>query len=174
MDCALKIRVPPNTIFMVTKLYGPSLAQAMSNGQLSKSDKIKVAIEVLKIIEKLHESMFKLGSIDLDRIYFEHEFDANIEAKNRIIITNFDQAWKQTSDSGFCGETEDLCLISSLLLSLNSDADVCEFNKEIAKNIETNFSKLIFILKKQILPECPDEFYSWEKRPRVVEGQIIE
>ena len=94
MDCALKIRVPPNTIFMVTKLYGPSLAQAMSNGQLSKSDKIKVAIEVLKIIEKLHESMFKLGSIDLDRIYFEHEFDTNIEAKNRIIITNFDQAWK--------------------------------------------------------------------------------
>ena len=50
MDCSLKIWVPPDTIFMVTKLPGPSLAQAMRKGQLSKSDKIKVAIEVLKNI----------------------------------------------------------------------------------------------------------------------------
>ena len=66
MECALKIRVPPGTIFMVTRLYGPSLAQVMKKGQLLKSDKIKVAIEVLKNIEMLHEYNVKLGGISLD------------------------------------------------------------------------------------------------------------
>ena len=94
MECALKIRVPSDTIFMVTKLYGPSLAQAIKKGQLSKSDKFKVAIEVLKNIQKLHEQKFRLGNIALGRINFAHDINANIEHKNRIIMTNFDQASK--------------------------------------------------------------------------------
>ena len=174
IECGLKIMVAPDTIFMVTRVYGPSLAQVVKSGRLIKSDKIKVAIEVLKNIEKLHEYNVKLGSISLDSIHFEYDLDANIEAKNRIIITNFDRASKQNSDWSFSGQIEDLCLISSLILSLNSGADVSEFNKEIAMNQEPNFSKLIFILKKQMLPECPDLFYSWERKPRELEGQIIE
>jgi hypothetical protein len=57
---------------------------------------------------------------------------------------------------------------------LDPDYDVCEFNKEIALNQDPNFSKLIFILKKSILPEQPDEFYSWEEKPRSSEEPNIE
>ena len=103
IECGLKIMVAPDTIFMVTRVYGPSLAQVVRSGRLIKSDKIKVAIEVLKNIEKLHEYNVKLGSISLDSIHFEYDLDANIEAKNRIIITNFDRASKQNSDWSFSG-----------------------------------------------------------------------
>ena len=111
-----------------------------------------------------------MSGVSLDNIHFSKEINANIKTKNRIIITNFDHAYKFEGENFSARQSEDLSLVPSLLLSLYSDADVSEFVKEIAKIQESNYAKLTFLLKKQILPNIPDIYYSWERKP--VEAEI--
>lgn len=67
-------------------------------GLLNRADKIKIAIEVLKVISQLHDNNFLLNTVSLVNVHFSHEIDEAKEQKNRIILTNFDQASKLESE----------------------------------------------------------------------------
>ena len=83
---------------MITKPFGPSVCQVLRMGLLNRADKIKIAIEVLKVISQLHDNNFLLNTVSLENVHFSQEIDEAKEQKNRIIITNFDQASKLESE----------------------------------------------------------------------------
>jgi hypothetical protein len=62
--------VESGSYFIISNPLGPTLAEALRLNLLTQSDKIKVAIELMKVISVLHEKGFLLNHVCPENISF--------------------------------------------------------------------------------------------------------
>lgn len=159
------VGVQTGSYFIITKPLGPTLSQALRQNLLTPSDKLKVAIELTQKIFLIHENNFLLNHVCPDNINFSKDIKEGLRGKNTIVISSFENASKKLPEGDILRQASDISLVASLLQVLGHGDYVTEFLKEIGSLKKPDYSKLIFLLKLQILLETPDHYFSWESRP---------